>query len=186
MTEKGKHRVCPWYGAYLFDNPLRKLAHDPERIFSPWVKPGMTALDVGCGMGYFSLGLARLVGPGGQVHALDIQPQMLRVLTKRARRAGLTDTITTHLIGDDGFNLEHTAHFANAFWMVHEVPDQEEFFLTMARHLADGAYMLVAEPGGHVTQEELEKSVKIAAAAGLKDAGRPQVRLSRSVVLRKA
>ena len=41
---------------------------------------GMTVLDVGCGMGFFSIGLAKLVGDKGCVIAADVQPKMLSVL----------------------------------------------------------------------------------------------------------
>ncbi|MBU4143260.1 hypothetical protein KJ590_04695, partial [Patescibacteria group bacterium] len=48
--------VCPWWLCYSFDNPLRRLFHDPERLLGPYVKTGMTAVDIGCGMGYFTIG----------------------------------------------------------------------------------------------------------------------------------
>jgi SAM-dependent methyltransferase len=83
------NRVCPWWLCYSFDNPLRRLVHDPERILNPHVNPGMTAVDIGCGMGCFTLGLAKLVGPGGKVIAVDLQEEMLAALGRRARKAGL-------------------------------------------------------------------------------------------------
>ena len=58
------HHVCPWWLAYTFDNPLRRLIHKPEKIFDGLVQPGMTVMDVGCGMGYVTLGLAEIVGEG--------------------------------------------------------------------------------------------------------------------------
>ena len=87
--------VCPWWGGYFIDNRLRHWLHDPERIVAPYVRPGMTVIDIGCGMGFFSIALARMVGPAGQVLAVDLQPQMLRTLERRARRAGVADRIRT-------------------------------------------------------------------------------------------
>ena len=55
--------VCPWWLGYFIDNRLRRLIHDPARIVAPYIRPGMTALDVGCGMGLFSIAMAGLVGP---------------------------------------------------------------------------------------------------------------------------
>ena len=53
------------------------------------VKPGMTVCDLGCGNGFYTLQLARMVGPTGQVLAVDVQPQMLELLRRRADREGL-------------------------------------------------------------------------------------------------
>lgn len=53
------------------------------------VKPGMTVCDMGCGNGYYTLQLAKMVGPQGRVLAVDIQPQMLELLMQRAAEADL-------------------------------------------------------------------------------------------------
>lgn len=53
------------------------------------LKRGMTVCDMGCGNGYYTLKLAQMVGPEGRVLAVDIQPQMLEMLKRRAERAGL-------------------------------------------------------------------------------------------------
>ena len=55
--------VCPWWGGYFIDNRLRRLFHKPEKILGPYVRSGMTVMDVGCGMGLFAIAMARLVGP---------------------------------------------------------------------------------------------------------------------------
>jgi len=53
------------------------------------LKPGQTVCDLGCGNGFYTLELARRVGPEGIVYAVDIQPEMLRLLVARARQAKL-------------------------------------------------------------------------------------------------
>ena len=55
------------------------------------VKPGQTICDMGCGNGFYTLELARRVGPSGVVYAVDIQPEMLRMLAELAGREGLTN-----------------------------------------------------------------------------------------------
>ncbi|NTW59852.1 MAG: methyltransferase domain-containing protein, partial [Nitrospirae bacterium] len=89
--------VCPWWLAWTFDNPLRKWFQDPERILGSLVREGMTVADIGCGMGYFSVAMARMVGPAGRVLSVDLQEKMLKYLEKRAVRAGVQDRITTTL-----------------------------------------------------------------------------------------
>ena len=51
---------------------FRRWVQDPEEIVKPYVRRGSTVLDIGCGMGYFTIPLAGLVGEEGQVIALDI------------------------------------------------------------------------------------------------------------------
>ena len=81
-----KHHICPWWLAYTFDNPLRHLLHRPAKIFAGLVQPGMTVADIGCGMGYFTLALAEIVGDAGKVIAVDVQHQMLDIMQRRAAK----------------------------------------------------------------------------------------------------
>lgn len=83
------HRVCPWWLGYLLVNPLRRLVQNPVALLQPYVAEGMTVLEPGPGMGFFTLDLARLVGPAGRVIAIELQPRMLEALRRRAQRAGL-------------------------------------------------------------------------------------------------
>ncbi len=55
------------------------------------VQPGQTVCDMGAGNGFYTLELARMVGPEGLVYAVDIQPQMLQMLSRRAAQEGLTN-----------------------------------------------------------------------------------------------
>lgn len=55
------------------------------------IKPGQHVCDIGCGNGFYTLELARLVGPTGTVYAVDIQPEMLRMLAHRAAAEGLAN-----------------------------------------------------------------------------------------------
>ena len=97
-----EHGVCPWWVGYILASPIRKLVQDPARMLKPFVRVGMTVLEPGPGMGFFTLELARLVGPEGRVIAVDVQPQMIAGLRRRAERAGLIDRIDIRLAGDDG------------------------------------------------------------------------------------
>lgn len=180
--------LCPWWFSYAFDNPLRKLVHSPERMLAPYVGPGMTCLDLGCGRGYFSLGLARLVKEGGRVYAIDQQKKMLSLLQKRAAKAGLDNWITPSQTSAAGIGLEALAgqaDFALCFWMLHEVKGQPGFLAQVAALLKPGGQMLLAEPKGHVTLVDFEQSLAAAARAGLEVAARPEVALSRAALLKK-
>ena len=130
--------VCPWWHAYTFDNVLRRLVHNPAKLFAPYVKPGMTVMDVGCGMGVNAIGLARIVGDAGLVIAVDLQQEMLDVLRRRAQRAGVVDRIRLHRCGPDALGVDATVDFVDAFWMVHEVPDVRVFMREVSSGLRAG------------------------------------------------
>ncbi len=53
------------------------------------VRLGQTILDMGCGNGFYSLPLAKMVGPNGRMLAVDIQPEMLVMLRARAEQEGI-------------------------------------------------------------------------------------------------
>ena len=76
--------VCPWWLIRTLDNPLRRLFQNPEEILKDFVRTGDACLDVGCGIGYFTIPMAKLAGPSGNVTAVDLQPQMLAGVERRA------------------------------------------------------------------------------------------------------
>ena len=57
------NHICPWWVGYLLANPLRRIFENPDKLLAPFVCNGMTVIDYGCGMGFFTIPLARLVGP---------------------------------------------------------------------------------------------------------------------------
>ena len=150
MSRQKSDRICPWWVAYTFDHPGRRMFHRPEKILAPYVRAGMTVLDIGCGMGFFALGMARLVGESGLVIAADVQEKMLAVLQKRARKAGVAARIRPHLCPPDRFALQEQIDFALAFWAVHELPDRAAFFREVRALLKPGANLLLVEPKRHI------------------------------------
>jgi ubiquinone/menaquinone biosynthesis C-methylase UbiE len=176
-------KVCPWWLAWTFDNPLRRWLHDPQQLLGPYVSDGMFTADIGCGMGYFSVAMAKMVGPAGQVFAADVQQMMLDLLKKRAYRAGIADRISPVLALPDDIKLSEKVNFALAFWMVHEVKDIPRFFGQVSAALAPGGKMLYAEPRMHVSQKRFEDILGHANNAGFVVNPGPAVRLSRSALL---
>src|SRR5512141_2540792 len=119
-------RVCPWWIGYLLVSPLRKLLQDPASILAPFVREGMTVLEPGPGMGFFTLEAARRVGPRGRVVAVDLQPRMLAALRRRAARAGLAERIEAREARPESLAVEDLAGKVDlvlALLVVHELPD---------------------------------------------------------------
>lgn len=177
--------ICPWWFAYTFDNPLRKIFHQPKTLFASHVFPGMSAADIGCGMGYFTIGLAKMVGKAGTVYAVDIQEKMLRTVRKRAQKKNLSDIIRTRLVNSKEMTLPEPVDFALAFWMVHEVPDIHRLMKQINRMLKPDGLFVIAEPKFHVSMKQFNREISIAKANCLEAMATPEISLSVSAILRK-
>ena len=179
--------LCPWWLAYTFDNPFRRLFHKPEKIFEPYLKTGMTAVDIGCGMGYFSIAMAGMVGESGKVVSVDIQQKMLDILQKRANKAGVLHRIHPHCSSSDGIGLTpHSADLALAFWMVHEVQQIERFVHEIYTLLKPGGKFLLVEPKVHVPPELFQQINASAVQSGFVVLEQPRIALSHAAWFLKA
>jgi len=176
--------VCPWWLAYTFDNPLRKIFHKPQKMLGPYIKAGMKVMDIGCGMGFFSIGMAKLVGDKGKVFSVDLQPKMLEVTEKRAKRAGVAEQIFLHCCDPGKLGINEKVDFILTFWMVHEVKDHMGFFSQLQSNLNGGGKILTAEPKMHVSAEDFEITLAIAQSVGLQLCGQPPIRFSRTALLK--
>lgn len=177
--------VCPWWLGAILASPLRKLWQDPHAILAPWIRPGMTVLEPGPGMGFFTLELARLVGPSGRVVALEMQPQMRDGLLRRVRRAGLETRVDARVVAPTTLaidDLTASVDFAFAFAVVHEMPDATVFYREVADALRPGARLLVVEPAGHVGTDDFRRQVEAAHAVGLRREDAPAMRKSHTAL----
>ena len=182
------HRVCPWWLGYVLASPLRRLSYKPAEILAAYVHEGMTVLEPGPGMGFFTLDLARRVGVSGRVIAVDIQPRMIAGLKRRAAKAGLLERVDVRLSLPDSMGITDLAggvDFTLAFAVVHEMPDAGRFFAEVAAASKPGAVVLFVEPKGHVTEAQLADELQAAMQAGFVVSDRPSIPRSRAVVLKK-
>jgi SAM-dependent methyltransferase len=82
-------------GAGWLDREEREREEQPEKAIAQLnLKPGMMIGDVGAGTGYYSIRMAKLVGPAGSVYANDIQPGMLDKLNAKATEAHVNNIVT--------------------------------------------------------------------------------------------
>jgi ubiquinone/menaquinone biosynthesis C-methylase UbiE len=185
---KMSKRVCPHWVGYLLANPLRRFVHNPDRILAPFVTGGMTVLDVGPGMGFFTLPLAKRVGPAGKVICVDVQESMLRSLQKRAATSQLADRILLRVGKSTSLCLsdfDGRIDFALAFAVVHEIPDISNFFAELSKALKPGALCLIAEPKWHVSGKDFEATLIAAMQKSLIVAGKPEIARCHTALLKK-
>ena len=181
------HRVCPPWVGYWLTCPARWWWQNPNDIVAPYIHEGQVVLEPGPGMGYFTLDLARMVGPSGRVIAVDIQPKMLERLRKRAGKAGVGSRIEARLARAESMGireLRRIVDFTLAFAVVHEFPDQARFFREVAEVSKPGAALLLAEPRGHVKEPMFASELQDAGRAGFKVTDRPKISGSHAAVLK--
>jgi ubiquinone/menaquinone biosynthesis C-methylase UbiE len=123
-----RNHTCPVAISGTLDTKFRRLFQNPQTILRPYVKEGMTVLDLGCGPGFFTLDMARMVGESGRVIAADLQEGMLQKLKKKTQGTELEDRVLLHKCEEDSIGITDEVDFILAFYMVHEAPSQEKLF----------------------------------------------------------
>lgn len=160
---------------------------DPDEIVRPYVEEGMSVLDIGCGMGFFSLPMAKLVGEKGRVVCIDLQKKMIDGLLARAKKAGLAGRIEARVCSQSSLEVTDLAgkiDFALVFALVHEVPDKENLFSEIHDTMKPAGKLLMAEPRGHVSKPDFAKTVSVAQSRGFEVIGDLEIRRSHAVLLR--
>lgn len=152
---------------------------------SAYIKEGWTVLDVGPGMGYFTIAIAKLVGPTGRVIAADLQRHMLDAIYHRAIRAKVQDRIIVLQTKPNEIGVTTQIDFCLAFWMVHEVRNRRLFLSQIASVLKSGGTMLMAEPKMHVSKINFIATLNLAKEVGFEVIDQPKIFLSNSVTLKK-
>lgn len=180
--------VCPWWLGVFLLNPLRNRLHNPDEILGKYLRKGMRVLDIGCGVGYFTLPMARMVGEKGHVYSIDPQEKMIRWLKHRLVKAGLSKPVSARVCSMGSLQIDDLSgkiDFALAFAMVHEVPDKDRLLGEIYRSVKPGGFLLIAEPKGHVSKDGFERSVAVALRQGFRESSRPTIGRSMAILLQK-
>jgi len=139
------HKFDPANAARLLSDDRAHMHPPAEALAMLDLHPGQVVADVGCGPGFLTIPLARLVQPGGQVFALDIRPEMLALLRGRLAAEGLAHvhpllSRESQLPLDDGGCGRVLATF-----LLHELADPGAFLREIRRVLKPGGRGLAAD-----------------------------------------
>ena len=170
-----KGDVCSHNHSFVLDNFFRRFIQNPQKIVGEYINKGDIVVDLGCGPGYFSIDMAKMVGESGRVIAVDLQPEMLEKVEKKAKKFNLSKRITLHNCPHDqiGLGKDVTADFVLAFYMVHETPSHIKFLQEVKTFLKKGGKCLIVEPTFHVSKKNFQKVMQDAENVGFIVLGTP-------------
>jgi ubiquinone/menaquinone biosynthesis C-methylase UbiE len=173
----------------ILARPIRHLFETPKRLLKDYVKDDMTVLDIGCGSGYYSLGMAELVGSKGRIISVDTQADAIVALRQKAERAGLSGRIETRVCSEKSLDISDMAgeaDFAVAVYVVHHAADVAGLMSSVYEALKPGGKFLVIEPKHHASPTECEATEAVARGAGFAIAAYPHLKRNWAVVFLKS
>lgn len=186
MKTKMKNRVCGLEHAGALDMSLRRLFQKPRNIIKPYIKEGMTVLDMGCGPGFFSIEMAKMVGAAGKVVAADLQEGMLEKVRDKLEGTIYKNTIELHKCQSNKIGLSERFDFILIFYMLHEVPEQSAFLKEIDSLLKPDGNILIVEPKFHVSKNDFNNSKEMISDIGFEIIEEPRILFSRSVLINKS
>lgn len=149
--QHSRGRLFPPQDLGLLEAPDRDEWQRPHQILDALaVADASVVADVGAGSGWFTVRLARRVGPNGRVYAQDVQLEMLAATTRRVRREGLANVTPVLGRGSDPGLPAGALDAALAVDVLHEIDDRVTFLTNLGRALKpDGLIGIVDfKPGG--------------------------------------
>lgn len=133
-------------GAGWLERPEREDEEAPSKALEELgLKPGMVVADIGAGSGYYSVRMAKRVGPAGRVYATDIQQGMLDIIDRRIKSEHL-ENITTVLGGFDDPKLPaHSLDLAIMVDVYHELQSPQLFLQRLRETFKPGGRLVLLE-----------------------------------------
>jgi SAM-dependent methyltransferase len=133
-------------GAGWLTRPTREDEEEPLKLLNSLkVKPGQVVCDFGCGNGFHSLQLAKRVGAAGEVHSIDIQPEMLEMLRERAGPRGLANIKPVLATGQESGLPPNTFDLVLMVDVYHELSDPETVLAAVRKSLKPEGRLVLVE-----------------------------------------
>lgn len=159
--------VARWVG--IFDDPSRDAWQKPGEVAAALaLKPGALVADLGAGTGYFERSLARAVGPGGIVLAIDTEPKLIEYLRDRVKRELLEGVLPVLAAPADPFLPRGRVDAVLVVDTYHHIDDRLRYFAALRGALAPGGRVAIVDyhkkplPVGPPLQHKLAREFVIA------------------------
>lgn len=138
--------VMGWQGAGWLERQEREQEERTDLLLKALaLKPGMTVADIGAGTGYLSRRMARQVAPDGRVLAVDVQPEMVRLLERMVNRTGLNNVVPTLGNERDAGLPPNSLDLAIMVDVYHELAFPREMLRSIVRALKVGGQLVFVE-----------------------------------------
>jgi SAM-dependent methyltransferase len=133
-------------GAAWLDRPEREAEEAPSKaVDALGIRPGDVVADIGAGSGYYTVKLARAVGPGGRVVATDLQAGMLDLIRARIARERLTNVEVVQGGADDPRLPAKTFDLLLMVDVYHELASPQVFVRRLKETLKPGGRLVLIE-----------------------------------------
>jgi FkbM family methyltransferase len=139
-------QVMSYHGASWLERNGREKEERPDLVLeSLEIKAGMSVADVGAGSGYYSRRMAQIVGPAGTVYAVDIQPEMLKLLERDMARQGIVNVRPVLATATDPRLAPDSLDLAIMVDVYHELEYPQEVLSALVRALKPGGRLALVE-----------------------------------------
>lgn len=133
-------------GANWLVRPEREQEENPDLALKLLAIPeGAVVADVGAGVGYYSLKIARITGDKGKVYATDLQPEMLRMLRTRAGKAGIGNIETVPGAVDSANLPDGAIDMVLLVDVYHEFSEPQKMLRSIAKSLKPDGRLILLE-----------------------------------------
>jgi ubiquinone/menaquinone biosynthesis C-methylase UbiE len=175
-------RLMPVRQSWELDNRFRSLVLNPRKVLRGRIKEGMVVLEFGCGPGFFTPEIARMVGKSGKVIAADLQEGMLQKVRTKIEKAGLEERVMLHKCGEDRIGFTGKVDSVLAFDMMHEVADKKQILSEMKSLLKPDGRLYIIEQLWHPPKKDFEETANTALHVGFRTVEKPNVFMQRAIV----
>lgn len=170
--------------AGALESSFRFRFQNPKKILGPYLKPGMTVLDLGCGPGFFTTEIARMLDHSGKVIAADIQNGMLDKVVQKIAGTELEGIVQIHKCQEKSVNLTDKIDFVLAFYSFHEMSSFENIIDEIKLLLKQDGEIFIAEQKFHVRKNAFNEMIDKMKTKGFEITRKPKVFLSRAVLMK--
>lgn len=184
MNSLNNTHLHPLENAGALESRFRRMLQNPKRILKKYIRQGMTVLDLGCGTGYFTLEMAKLLNGKGKVIAIDVQKGMLEKLEQKLKDSRLKQQIQIFNNQEKNLGFTEKVDFILAFYSFHEMKYLDHIIQSLKEVIKPETKILISEQKVHVSKELFESIVNRMRNNGFVVCERPKIFFSRSVVMK--